>query len=246
MAIRVLIVDDNAALRGAVRALLGQYDGLEVVGEADDGPAGVACALSLRPDVVLMDVDLPTQNGIDAAREISNALPTSRTLLFTGGALSDDDRRRAGAVGLLQKTIPSDELITAVRRAAGLSREPDARASRMAGLSLASGAPPQNGRHAEEALPEGAAAASQPAPHPPSRWGTAQAVSGIVVELSDLLVESSALVADLAGEAGSGSGQTTLERLPAMLQSVARAQSQLAHVLLDEAAAIEAEEPGES
>lgn len=64
-------------------------------------------AISLRPDVVLMDVDLPTQNGIEAAREISNHLPTSRTLLFTGGA-----------VGVLPKTVRSEELIAAIRRAA--------------------------------------------------------------------------------------------------------------------------------
>jgi enoyl-CoA hydratase/carnithine racemase len=61
-------------------------------------------------------------------------------------------------------------------------------------------------------------------------------VSGIVVDLSDLLVEAAALVAELAREGAPGSRAATLERLPAMLQSVARAESRLAHARLDEAA----------
>ena len=246
MAIRVLIVDDNAALRGAVGALLAQSEGFEVVGEADDGPAGVSRAISLRPDVVLMDVDLPTQSGIDAAREIGNHLPTSRTLLFTGGTLEEDDCRRAGAAGVLPKTARSDEILAAIRRAASPSLPAGLR-----GLSLASGGAPENGR-SDVARPTAAAppraagpasaarAAAQTTPPAQRRRGaSARSISGIVVDLSDLLVDASALIAELARDGGASSRAATTERLPALLQSVARAESRLARALLDEAGALD-------
>lgn len=234
MAIRVLIVDDNAALRGAVRALLGGSEGFELVGEADDGPAGVSRAISLRPDVVLMDVDLPTQNGIEAAREIANHLPTSRTLLFTGGTLEEGDCRRAGAVGVLAKTARSDELLSAIRGAVA-----PAVAGQMTGLpalSLAS-APPAAALPTEERPIAVAAEDRAPPTAPASGGGTSvRALSGIVLELSDFLVDASGLIAELSADAATADPKA-LRRLPALLQSVARAEQRLARALLDEAAA---------
>ena len=237
VAIRVLIVDDNAALRGAVRALLGGTEGFEVVGEADDGPAGVSRAISLRPDVVLMDVDLPTQNGIEAAREIGNHLPTSRTLLFTGGTLEEGDCRRAGAVGVLPKTARSDELIAAIRRAVAPSAAAGSVSAGIPRLTLASTRPA--GEVVEAAAVESPAVT---AASPAARRGTSvRALSGVVVELSDLLVDASALIADLA-EDGAPPSPKALRQLPALLQSVARAEQRLAHALLDEAALLDATE----
>ena len=95
--------------------LLSQNGGFEVVVEADDGPALVSQAASLHPDVVLMDEDLPTQNEIDAAREIAALLPAARTLLFTWQTLDEVERRRSEAVGVLAKTAGSAQNIEAIR-----------------------------------------------------------------------------------------------------------------------------------
>jgi len=70
MAIRVLIVDDHAAFRATARSLL-EADGLEVVGEAEDGASGIAAARSIRPEVVLLDVQLPDTDGFAVAAELA-------------------------------------------------------------------------------------------------------------------------------------------------------------------------------
>lgn len=115
--IRVLVVDDHTLFRKGLVNLLRDRD-LDVVGEAADGRAGIEQALLLAPDVVLMDLNMPGCNGIEAAREIHARLPEARILMLT---VADEDENlfaaiKAGAKGYLVKNIDPDELVAAIDR----------------------------------------------------------------------------------------------------------------------------------
>ncbi len=115
--IRVLVVDDHALFRrGICQVLLGE-EGIDVVGEAEDGAAAVALAAELDPDVVLMDVNMPGMGGIEAARHITDASPDVRVLMLTVSDQEEDlfEAVTAGAAGYLLKEISSDEVAEAVR-----------------------------------------------------------------------------------------------------------------------------------
>src|SRR5262249_3495284 len=79
--IRVLLVDDHAVVRKGMRALLEREPGLEVVGEAEDGTQAVQAAGRLRPDVILMDLEMPGTGGVEAIRQISASRPDSRIVV---------------------------------------------------------------------------------------------------------------------------------------------------------------------
>ena len=79
----VLIVDDNALIRAALRALLEENMGLHVCGEAADGTEAIEKARTLHPSLILMDVSMPRTNGVEAACTIRKAMPASRIILFT-------------------------------------------------------------------------------------------------------------------------------------------------------------------
>ncbi|MGH2353506.1 MAG: LuxR C-terminal-related transcriptional regulator [Chloroflexota bacterium] len=115
--IRVVIADDHALLRHGARALLAEAGGFEVVGEAGDGHQAVQLALSLRPDVVLMDVDMPGPGALVAIRQIKGATCPSRVLPL--GTRADEasllSYLAAGASGLLLKEAAGAELICALR-----------------------------------------------------------------------------------------------------------------------------------
>ena len=81
--VRLLLCDDSAATRAVVRASLADCDDIDVVGEAANGEQGVARALELQPDAVLMDVDMPGLNGVSATRELRRLLPGARVVAFT-------------------------------------------------------------------------------------------------------------------------------------------------------------------
>ena len=121
--IRLMLVDDHEIVREGLRTLLEQEDGLEVVGEAEDGESALRLVAERRPDVVLMDVMMPGMGGIEATRRLC-ALPTPpalpRILMLT--SLADESAIReavaAGALGYLMKDVSRADLVRAVRDAA--------------------------------------------------------------------------------------------------------------------------------
>ncbi len=119
-AIRVLIADDQALFRRGLYVVLGTEEGIEVVGEAEDGTQALDKAEELAPDVVLMDVRMPRMNGVDAARAIRAALPTTRIIMLTVSDEEDDlfDALKAGADGYLLKEISIEEVAESIRAVA--------------------------------------------------------------------------------------------------------------------------------
>ena len=101
MTIHVLVVDDHDLLRAGLVTVLSSDPDLTVVGEAADGPSAVRATHRLRPDIVLMDVQMPGGDGISATRAIRREAPTSRVLLLTMFDVGDDvvEGLRAGASG---------------------------------------------------------------------------------------------------------------------------------------------------
>jgi DNA-binding NarL/FixJ family response regulator len=114
--VRVLLVDDDDLMRAGLRAVLSSDETIEVVGEAGDGRAAVQSARTLEPDVVLMDIRMPDQDGIAATRDVLAATSATKVAVLTTfeqddyvfGALS------AGASGFLLKRTKPEELITAI------------------------------------------------------------------------------------------------------------------------------------
>ena len=117
---RVMLVDDHAIMRDGLREVLERAGDFEVVGQAADGESAVRIALSVKPDVIVMDVVMPIKNGIDACREIAETLPDARVLMLTAASEEDavTEAVAAGAAGYLQKYSGKDELLRAVRRVA--------------------------------------------------------------------------------------------------------------------------------
>ena len=115
--IRVLVVDDQELVRAGLRTILDSAGDMRVVGEAADGAAAVEAAMSVRPDVVLMDIRMPRMDGVEATRRLRD----SRVVILT--TFDHDDyvveALRAGASGFLVKDAPSEELLRAVRVVAG-------------------------------------------------------------------------------------------------------------------------------
>jgi DNA-binding NarL/FixJ family response regulator len=118
--IRLLLVDDHPVVRDGLRGMFAGEQGIEVVGEAGDGAAAVALAQRLRPDVVLMDLRMPRQDGVAATRELRRLLPSVKVLVLTTFDADADIERAiaAGAVGYLLKDAPRADLMRGVRAAA--------------------------------------------------------------------------------------------------------------------------------
>jgi DNA-binding NarL/FixJ family response regulator len=116
--ISVLLVDDHALVRAGFRMILETEDDIEVVGEASDGDQAVVATRRLRPDVVLMDIQMPRMDGIEATgRIVGEADLPSRVVILTTFERDDYifEALRAGASGFLLKNAPPDELVHAVR-----------------------------------------------------------------------------------------------------------------------------------
>lgn len=117
--LRVLIVDDHAVVRTGTRQVLETSGDITVVGEAETGAAALALVDAMEPEVVLVDVQLIDESGIDVARELAATHPSVRVVILS--AHDDEefvhDAFEVGAAGYLLKTMPRDELIGAVRAA---------------------------------------------------------------------------------------------------------------------------------
>jgi len=115
--IRVLLVDDHEPFLEGLRAMLRPIADLEIVGEATDGVQAVAHALTLQPDIILMDIQMPGMNGVDATRRIVYSSPHIGVIMLT--MFEDDDSvfsaMRAGARGYLLKGALKAEVLHAVR-----------------------------------------------------------------------------------------------------------------------------------
>lgn len=118
--IRVLLAEDMHLIRGALVALLSLQDDIEVVAELSDGTRIVPTALDLKPDVAVLDIDLPGVDGVTAAAELAEKLPSCRTLILTALGNPANLRRALGASvrGFMLKDAPAHELADAIRRVA--------------------------------------------------------------------------------------------------------------------------------
>ncbi len=117
--VRVLLVDDHTLFRSGIRLLLGRQPGFEVVGEAADGAEAIKLAHALKPDVVLLDLNMPGLSGVEALSLMLQDTPALAVLMLTVSEDADDlaTALRAGARGYLLKNIDADYLISAIHRA---------------------------------------------------------------------------------------------------------------------------------
>lgn len=136
--IRVLIAEDMRILRDALVAVLQLEDDIEVVAELESGDQIVPRALELRPDVAVLDIDLPGIDGLTAAAELHQRLASCRVLILTGLGRPGNLRRALAAqvAGFAVKDAPSHELIKTVRKVAGGERVIDQRLA-LAALEMA-------------------------------------------------------------------------------------------------------------
>jgi DNA-binding NarL/FixJ family response regulator len=133
---RLLLVDDHALFREGLIALLSYQDDFAVVGEAEDAESALAQARALAPDIVLMDIELPGEDGVSATRRLKTELPTATVVMLT---VHDDSQTlfeaiKAGAQGYLVKNVRSRELLERLR---GLARGEAAISRRLAARILA-------------------------------------------------------------------------------------------------------------
>jgi two-component system response regulator DesR len=125
--IRVLLAEDQAMVRGALAALLALEGDIEIVAEVGRGDEVVPAALSARPDVALLDIEMPGCDGITAAAALHRQLPSCRVLILTTFGRPGYLRKamESGVVGFLLKDAPSAQLATAIRRAVAGERVVD-------------------------------------------------------------------------------------------------------------------------
>jgi NarL family two-component system response regulator LiaR len=116
--IRILIADDHAVVRSGLRALLALQEDMEVVAEARDGLEAVEHAGRHRPDVVLLDLEMPRLDGVQAIPKILESSPSSRILVLTSFATDEKvfPSIKAGAVGYLLKDSSADDLVASIRQ----------------------------------------------------------------------------------------------------------------------------------
>jgi two-component system, NarL family, response regulator DesR len=139
--IRVLIAEDQAMIRGALAALLATEPDIEVVAQVDRGDRVLEEALRTKPDVAMLDIEMPGKDGLAAAADLRAGLPSCRVLILTVFGRPGYLRKAvdAGVSGFLLKDAPPDELATAIRRTARGERVVD---SQLALAALSEGSSP--------------------------------------------------------------------------------------------------------
>jgi two-component system response regulator DegU len=120
MKIKILIVDDHQMFRDGLKALLARQNDMEIVGEAENGQDAVAKTRKLHPDIILMDVNMPVMDGIEATRRIVAEIPDMKILALSmcTEAECSSGIMRAGARGYILKGGDIEELTTAIRKEA--------------------------------------------------------------------------------------------------------------------------------
>ncbi len=148
MSVRVLLAEDQAMVRGAIAALLTLEQDIEIVAEASRGDEIVASALESGPDVALLDVEMPGGDGLEAAVDLREKLPSCRVIILTTFGRAGYLKRAMenGAAGFLLKDAPSSELAKAIHRVMRGERvvDPD-----LAALALSAGDNPLTERERE-------------------------------------------------------------------------------------------------
>jgi DNA-binding NarL/FixJ family response regulator len=191
-AVRVLVADDQKVVREGLTLLLGLLPGIEVVGSAVDGDDAVRQAVATAPDIVLMDLDMPRCDGVEATRRLAREQPRARVVVLT--TFSDDASvfraLRAGALGFLTKDAGAQEIQQAITTVAAGQAQLDPSVQRrllealargaLVGVEAASGAPAVAG-----AAGAAGAAAAQPSGRPSP--ATADALTPREVEVLGLI-----------------------------------------------------------
>ena len=115
--IRVLLTDDHAVLRTGLKMVLQAKDDIDVVGEASTGTEAIEKVTELRPDVVVMDIDMPEMNGLEATVHVKHASPDTKVLFFTSHTEEEKlvPALRAGASGYLPKSVDPEQVAEAIR-----------------------------------------------------------------------------------------------------------------------------------
>jgi DNA-binding NarL/FixJ family response regulator len=152
---RVVVVDDHELLRAGTRRILEDASGFTVVGEAEDGDEALRVVAEVQPDVVLIDIRLPTMNGIDLARQIVSEYPNTTVLILS--AYDDENYVRAalaaGVAGYLLKTTPSEHLLRSIRAACDgfntVDRDPSGRGEKAGTAALSEATPRLTAREQE-------------------------------------------------------------------------------------------------
>jgi two-component system response regulator DesR len=146
--IRVLLAEDQAMVRGALGALLALQPDITIVGEVARGDEVVSAALAARPDVALLDIEMPGLDGLEAAAALRAALPSCRVLILTTFGRPGYLRRamQSGVVGFLVKEAPAAQLAVAIRRAMAGERIVD---PALAAAALSDGDSPLTDRERE-------------------------------------------------------------------------------------------------
>jgi DNA-binding NarL/FixJ family response regulator len=114
--VRILVVDDFEPWRRSASSLLREKPELQVVGEASDGLQAVQKAVELKPDLILLDIGLPSLNGIEAARQIRELVPESKIIFLTQESSAEvmQEALTVGASGYVVKTMAGSQLLTAI------------------------------------------------------------------------------------------------------------------------------------
>ncbi len=146
--IRVLIAEDQGMVRGALKALLAMEDDIEIVAETDRADRVVALAVETKPDVALLDIEMPGGDGITAATHLRKALPSCKALILTTFGRPGFLRRalEGGASGFMLKDAPAHELALAIRRTMAGERVVD---PGLAAAALSAGVSPLSERERE-------------------------------------------------------------------------------------------------